>query len=790
MRSAVRRRAVPGSIRWTGWFVALYGLMLGLAGLLLVLVGGTSYYLLAGIGTAAAGGFASKGRAPGVWIYLAVFVGSVVWAVGETGFRTWTLAPRLGMPLVIGLIILTPWLIHRGLACRFGAAALVAGVIVAGGWLALASRHHDAPHHDTPNHDTHSAQLAERILQASDATEWTSFANGLDGLRFSHAAEIAPGNVGRLKVAWTYRTGEDPTRLSNPRNLPTFQATPIKVGPLLYLCTPRNQVIALDAETGRERWRYDPKTDVSGDSYLLACRGVSYLEVPSSQDHCARRIIAATLDGRLIALDARTGQPCEEFGERGTVSLTRNLGPIQSGQYGVTSAPLVAGGVIVVGAQVLDNQGMDVPSGVIRAFAGDSGRQLWAFDTGAIVPTEIGEPPQDRIYTRGSPNAWAPFSADVELGLVYVPTGNAAPDYFAAPRNPAMRRFGSSVLAIELHSGQLRWSFQTVHHDVWDYDIGAQPLLTEMKIGDMSIPVLIQPTKRGDLFVLDRRTGEPVVPVEERAVPQRGVHDESLSPTQPISVGMPFLGPTPRTEAAMWGVTPFDQIWCRVQFHRLRYEGPFTPPSTDRSLQSPNQTGASNWGRASIDPARGLLVANTINLDSIVQLIPRREVDAAAADGLRPIFPQMGTPYAASFRNFLSPLGIPCNEPPWGEIRAIDLSTRTTLWRKPLGTVRDRMPIPLAFELGVPNVGGPLTTASGLTFIAAADDGYLRAYASGSGRLLWSTRLPASAQSAPMTFVSGETGRQFVVIAAGGDRRLGSRPGDYVIAFSLPDDDN
>lgn len=770
----------PRIARVVGMLGALYGIALALAGGALLAKGGSPYYFLAGLGTTLAGMMVAASRCEGAYVYVIVILGSIAWAWLEAGFAMWLFLPRVGPPLVIGLLLSLPWLLANAQRKRYVAVI----VIFVGVALALAGYLNSRTEGATPA--TGDDVLTE---YPGAADEWPSFANGNAGLRFSTAQQITAQNVQRLRVAWIHRSGEDPLTRANLRNLPAYEATPIKVGPTLYLCTPRNQVIAVDAESGAERWRHDPQTDTSGASYLLACRGVSYYESESDSGICPRRIIAGTGDGRLIALDANSGKPCLDFGERGTVSLRRNLGEVLPGSYSMTSAPLVTGGTIVVGALVVDNLSLDVPSGVVRAYDTESGRQLWSFDTGAAEPTMVGEPSRDLVYTRGSPNAWAPFSADEERGLVFIPTGNASPDYFGSTRNPAMARFGSSVLALEARTGRLRWVFQTVHHDVWDYDVAAQPLLLDFPMSQgVVVPALIQPTKRGDLFVLDRRSGEPLTPVVERAVPQRGVAEDLLAPTQPFSIGMPFLGPEPRTESSMWGVTPFDEIWCRMRFHELRYEGSFTPPSVDETLQSPNQTGASNWGRVSIDTARNILVANTVNLDSIVRLIPRADAERVAAAGKMPVFPQIGTPYASSYRQFLSPLGIPCNAPPWGEIRAIDLATRQTLWRKPFGTVRDRLPLPLPIELGLPSVGGPLTTASGLSFIAAADDGYLRAYDTRSGDVLWSSRLPASAQAAPMTYVSGTSGRQFVVIAAGGDVRLGSRTGDYLVAFALTDE--
>ena len=759
--------------RWLSALVVVYGLLLTCAGAMLLSAGGTPYFAFAGLGTVLSGVWNWRGSRAGLAVYAVVLMATLVWAVGEAGWAFWLLGPRLAAPAVVGLLLLAPWLQWRAVLPK---AAVVAGgigavALLAGGamWLRSAA--------DGGAGVPSFAPAAE--------TQWRSFANGNDGRRFAEAGQITPDNVAGLEVAWIYRSGEDPAKLGNPRNLPVFEATPLKVGPTLYLCTPRNRVIAIDAQTGVERWSYDPHTDTSGSSYLLACRGVSYAQTPQSSV-CPQRIIAATGDGRLLALHALTGIPCADFGGTGQRSLRRNLGKVESGFYGVTSAPLVANGVIVTGSMVLDNQAVDVPSGVIRGFDVVTARQLWAFDTGAETPTTRGEPSQDHIYTRGSPNAWAPFSADEALGLVFVPTGNASPDYFGAQRSPAMERHASSLLALDLRSGELRWAFQTVHHDVWDFDVSAQPILAEWGGAHGAVPAVIQATKRGDIFVLDRRTGKPLAAVEERPVPQGVVKEERLAATQPMSTGIPFLGPKPRTEAAMWGVTPFDQIWCRYTYRKLRYDGPFTPPTVQGTLQSPNQTGASSWGRLSLDPVRGLLIANTINLDSIVKLIPRGEADRLRAAGKPAGFPQSGTPYGVSNTQFVSPLGLPCNAPPWGELRAIDLKTGSTAWQQPFGTTANRLPLHIELPLGLPSVGGPLTTKTGLTFIGAADDGYFRAYETRTGKLLRQFALPAGGQAAPMTYVSAQ-GRQYVVIAAGGDRRMGTRLGDYVMAFALPE---
>lgn len=758
--------------RVVGILVALYGLALGISGAYLAALGGSAYYLLAGTGTAVAGVLVAGRRRVGLVAYLGVVVGSVAWALWESGMQLWPLVARLGFPVWIGVVLLIPWILSSTFRRRAVFGGAVAGAAALVGLLGMLQQSPSSTH-------------GMASLVAGTPTDWKSFANGNDGRRYSELEQITPDNVGHLEVAWIYRTGEDPAQKLNPRNLPVFEATPLKVGSALYFCTPRNQIISVDAERGIEKWRYDPVVDVQGSTYLLACRGVAYHESQAPLSSCQRRIVAGTLDSRLIALDAETGKPCPAFGDQGTVSLKRNLGESQPGHVGTTSAPTIIDDVVVVGTTVLNNISTDMPSGVVRAYDVVTGEQRWSFDMGAEYPTMVGVPDEQHIYERGSPNAWAPFSADADLGLVYVPTGNASTDYHSAIRSDAMNRYASSVVALEVATGAVRWSFQTVHNDLWDYDSPTQPVLFEYSSSQGSLPALLQLTKQGEMFVLDRRNGKPIKAVEERPVPQGAVAGEPLSPTQPFSVETPSLRSTVRTEASMWGITPFDQIWCRAKFRQLRYEGLFTPPSFGGTLQSPAQMGASNWGKASIDIGRNILVANTTNLDSVVQLFPREETPRKFISHA-PVFPQHGAPYAASFTLFVSPLGIPCNEPPWGEIRAIDLDSMMVLWKRPFGTARDRLPVPVPVPLGMPNVGGPLTTKSGLTFIGATDDGYLRAYHTRTGKLLWKSLLPAGGQAAPMTYVSEQSGRQFIVIASGGDARLGTRLGDYLVAYALP----
>lgn len=626
--------------------------------------------------------------------------------------------------------------------------------------------------------------FAGMTLADTPATEqWSHYGRTPSGTRFVPATQIGPQNVQNLQVAWTYRTGDLATQ--DAKNLPAFEATPLKVDDSLYFCTPHNVIIALDADSGKERWRFDPKTNTAGH-YLVTCRGVAYhADAPASSTHsanesplaCPRRILAATLDGRLLALNAQTGQPCTDFGVNGTVSLLEHLGSVKPGFYSVTSPPTVVGDSVMVGGLVLDNQSTDVPSGVVRAFDVRTGKPLWSWDSGAIEADQTASK-----YTRGSANAWSVFSADPQLGLVYIPTGNRSPDYFGGERSASEERYSSSVVALEVSTGRVRWAFQTVHHDLWDYDVASQPVLTEFN----GTPALIQSTKTGQLFVLDRRTGTPLSNVSERPVPGDPAPGDLASPTQPFSSDMPSLHPTVLTEEDIWGLTPIDRHLCLREFRRYRHEGLFTPPSLQGTVNYPSNLGASSWGSVAVDEQRQILIANTNRIASIVKLIPREESDRQEKAGVAQYNPSYGTPYAVQNTPFLSALGIPCTPPPWGVLTAIDLKTKQRLWEVPLGTTQDNAPLGIALKLGMPNQGGSIVTASGLVFIGAATDNYLRAFETKTGKELWKARLPAGGQATPMSYVSSHDGRQYVIIAAGGHAHMGTTLGDYLIAYALP----
>ncbi len=764
-------------------FLLAIGGWLAIGGARLASLGGSWYYVLAGLATLASAVLLWRQRRPGVWIYLAVLAATAAWAFAEVGPDFWQLVPRLGLPVALSLILLTLWL--RGVARAFPiviAAALLAALAMT--W--YQGRAVTAP--TAAITATSASHATEARGTQAPGTEWSAYGANDAGTRYSAAAGITPGNAHRLELAWQYRSGDLPDSEAGMIPSFTFEATPIEVDDTLYFCTPRNVVIALDADTGRERWRHDPEVDTTG-VYVLAGRGVAYHEARTPVGDCPRRILVATLDARMIALDAATGARCGSFGQNGEISLRYGLGDVKPGYQYVTSPATIVGDAAVVGGFVLDGIETHEPSGVVRAIDAVSGRELWAWD--AARPAEQGPLAPGEIYPRGSPNAWTLFSADPALGLVYVPTGNATPDYYGAHRREAFDRYSSSVLALEAATGRLRWSFQTVHHDLWDYDVGSQPVLVDLPIDGETVPALIQPTKQGDIYLLDRRDGRPLAAVEERPVPKGDAPGERYSPTQPFSVGMPGFAPPPLREADMWGGTQLDQLLCRIEFRKRRYEGLYTPASLTPTIQYPGNFGALDWGSVAVDTARRIMIVNASYMPMLNRLVPRAEAEAMQASdgslhGFLFLTPQLGTPFAAEYGPFLSPIGVPCNAPPWGKLAAVDLDTRKVLWERPLGTTRDHAPFGIAVP-GAFSIGGAAVTRGGVAFIAATIDNYLRAFDVTSGRELWKGRLPAGGQASAMTYVSERTGRQYVVIAAGGHQLMGTKLGDYVVAFALPE---
>lgn len=610
---------------------------------------------------------------------------------------------------------------------------------------------------------------------AEPGSDWRFYGRDAFGSRYAPFDQIHRGNVGSLEVAWTFRTGDIAANGSEDQN------TPLQVGDTLYACTPRNIVIAIDAETGKERWRFDPKAD--NVLRWRRCRGLGYHQSKAGPDAaCAARILVGTIDARLIALDAHTGRPCDDFGDKGTVDLLNGLGTVKPGFYFVTSPPTVARGKIVIGGWVLDNAETGEPSGVIRAFDAMTGAFAWAWDMGR--PGEHGLPPAGESFTPGTPNSWSMHSYDDALGLVYIPTGNATPDYWGGHRSAAAEQFSSSVVALDIETGALRWSFQTTHHDLWDYDVPAQPVLVDLPGEDgTTLPALIQATKRGEIFLLDRRTGAPLAEVQEKPAPQGAALGDRTAPTQPYSVGMPSFAGAPLREADMWGITPLDQLLCRIQFKRLRYDGPMTPPSVTGSLQYPGNGGGINWGSVAVDTGRMIMIVNDIKLANAVRLIPRAELAENGPNAKhRGVSPQLGTPFGVESGTMMSVLDLPCQRPPYGAISAVDLVSRQVLWSRPVGTAEALIGLPV--PEGMPTLGGALVTQGGVAFFAGTQDFYLRAFDTETGAELLKAPLPVGAQATPMSYVA-PSGRQMVVISAGGARGMPGR-GDYIIAYTLP----
>jgi quinoprotein glucose dehydrogenase len=626
------------------------------------------------------------------------------------------------------------------------------------------------------------------IDDSGPTARWPQYAGSTAGLSFSPLTQITAQNVGALTLAWEHHSGDfGLTTATQSRT--SFSARPIVPNDTLYYCTPYSNVVALDPETGAQRWRFDPKLrnrKLEGP-YPLVCRGVSYWREPRlAGAACEERILTATIDSELIALDARTGTPCAGFGNGGRVDLRQGVGAAPPWETYTTSPPLVLGDSVIVGALVSDNLRVDAPSGVIRAFDARSGALRWAWDPVPPGWKERVRAPGEPMYTAGTPNAWSILSGDPERGLVFVPTGNPSPDLFNAIRQ-GLDFYGSSVVALKAESGEVAWHFQTVHRDVWDYDVPAQPTLFQIPGVGGGRPGVIGLTKHGFMFLLDRETGAPLYPVEERPAPQGGVADELLSPTQPWPTHPGPLVPTRVTASDAYGFTPIDRRDCREKIAALHNDGLFTPPSLEPSIVYPGTAGGPNWGGTSIDESKGVAYVNTMRAAMVAQLIPREEferLDWRSVQYPTELYPMTGSPYGVKRGPLLSRFGAPCIPPPWGTLAAVDLKTGQKKWEVTLGTTRDQAPFPLWFKLGAPNLGGTLATAGGVVFVGATTDKFFRAFDAETGALLWDFRTPYTANATPMTYRLRKNGKQFVVVAAGGHGW--SEPGDALLAFALP----
>lgn len=827
-----------------GIIVALAGLALGAGGAYLATLGGSWYYLIAGALMLIAGIQLFRSQISGAVIYGIVFIGTFLWAAWESGLNYWRWIPRLDIVLILAILValVTPAL-KNGPSRKAGfslAGVLFLGLVVAGALAFLPNRGYEHLE-DVPAIADASLSTDVGNAQPADTPapgDWAAYGRDSAATRYSPLEQITPDNVGDLEVAWQYRTGDV---LDHRWGAET---TPLKIGNDVFLCTSRNILISLDAATGEENWRYDPQVSEDAIPYTAACRGVTYYEMPedpspdagqpTGQDQstaanesqgddegqapdnetsqnqvavasnddqsCQARIISGTLDGRLIEVDAATGEPCTGFGDNGQVDIKRNMGETPEGYVSINSAPVVVRNVLVTGHQVLDGQRRYPPSGVIKGYDVVTGELLWAWDAGR--PDQSEPLTGDETYVRGSPNMWTTAAGDSKLGLVYLPMANSAADYWSSSRTPEENEWASSMIALDVETGLPKWHFQTAHKDVWDYDPGSQPTLIDFPTDNGKVPALVMPTKQGEIYVFNRETGELLGGgAEERPVPQGGAEPEQRSKTQPFSLYATLRQPD-IDEKDMWGMTPFDQLFCRIQYQQASWKGMYTPPTAEQPwIQYTGYNGGSDWGSVAIDPRRGVIIANYNDMPNYNELVPRdvanrlgwvpreeQREDSGGAEGAGD--PQANTPYAINVNaGWRVPYtGMLCKQPPYGHIRAIDLASGDTLWDRPLGTARANGPwgirSGLPIDIGTPNNGGSVVTAGGLIFIAAATDDLIRAIDIESGETVWQAPLPAGGQANPMVYEAN--GRQYVVIVATGHHFMETPSGDYVIAYALP----
>ena len=612
----------------------------------------------------------------------------------------------------------------------------------------------------------------------SEEPGWPAYGGDAGGQRYSSARQITPANVTNLEEAWTYSTNDMNTHRKS-MYAASFEDTPILADGRLYTCSPFNEISALDPGTGKQLWRYDPQVEPGAYEYDVTCRGVVFWRntLPSNDTACRTRIFVNTNDRRLIALDATRGTPCEGFGSHGVVLIDGGRPDIRANELRMGSPPVVTHNVVIIGSAIDDDQRIDEVRGTVRAFDAVTGTSRWSFDP----LTKDGA-----TSKAGAANVWAPMSVDEERGLVFLPTSSPSPDYYGADR-PGNSGYADSVVAVSVETGAVRWAFQITHHDVWDYDVAAQPTLATITYQGHRAAAVLQATKQGLLFTLNRDTGEPLIPVVERAVPQGGALGERLSPTQPFPIAPVALAPSLMKPDDAYGLTPLDRNACRKKIAAARSEGLYTPPSLQGTIVYPFTGGGTNWGGLAFDEANDMVYVNTSSALHLVTLIPRDKF--AAEKQAHPdiyVAPQAGAPFGIKREMVFSPLGIPCNPPPWGMLHAIDMHDGHIRWQVPLGTTRDIAPFSqwVLGNTGTPNFGGPIVTAGGVIFIGATLDNYLRAFDVSNGKELWRGRLPAGGQATPLTYVW--KGRQYVVIAAGGHAKAGTKRGDSIVAFALP----
>ena len=778
------------ALKITAIIFTLIGLALAIGGGQLLMLGGSAYYLICGLAFVLTAVLLFLRMRLALHLYAAIVILSLIWAIWEVGFDWWQLGPRGGVIIILGMWLLTPWIrkplgFQSPSGMRYGAsAAPLAAAVVLSVAIAILSMFFD-PNDQSGELPTQSVAAAPPLGGDVPDGEWHQYGRTPYGQRYSPLDQIKADNVANLKEVWRYQTGD----VKRPDDVgeTTYQVTPLKIGNSLYVCTPHNLAIALDATTGKEKWKFDANSGMNPDRQHQTCRGVGYYkdQAAAPGSACAERVYLPTSDARLIALDAANGKVCPSFADQGTLHLEQGMKYDPAGYYYSTSPPAIAGNKIIIGGAVNDNYSTQEQSGVIRAYDVNTGQLIWNWDSGNPTQTQPLQPGQ--TYTTNSPNSWSVFSVDEELGLVYIPLGNQVPDQLGMNRSENVEKYSSSIVALDLNTGADRWVRQFVHHDLWDMDVPAQPVLINITKTDNSVvPALVGPTKQGDIYVLDRRSGDPILPITEEPAPGGAIPEDHTAPTQPTSA-LSFK-PQPLKEHDMWGVTMFDQMVCRIWFHQYKYEGRYTPPSLEGSVIYPGNFGTFNWGSVAVDPERQVMFGMPTYLAFTSRLVPRAEVppkgqgEKGSEQGLNR---NDGAPYAVYMGPFLGPLQIPCQAPPWGYVAGADLRTGKVTYKHRNGTVYDMTPLPLPFKVGVPGIGGPMVTKGGIAFLGAAVDNYLRAYDLTDGKQLWEARLPAGGQSTPMTYAV-EDGRQFVVMVAGGHGSVGTKPGDYVIAYALP----
>ncbi|UYP75222.1 membrane-bound PQQ-dependent dehydrogenase, glucose/quinate/shikimate family [Pantoea dispersa] len=780
----------------TSLVLAILGVALLYMGGKLLMMGGSAFYALMAVGLLITAILLFRNQRSALSLYAVLMWITLAWMIWEVGFDKWQWIPRGDLFGVIGLWLAMPWVVkplYQGQRRFHGLLGSTVAIMIV---LVIGLCFYDP----LPQAGTITNAREQNSEQGASA-DWTAYGGTADGLRFSALNQITKENVRNLEVAWTYHTGD--LRQDNDATEYTFEATPLKANGMLYFCTPHNEVHALDPQSGAVKWKYTPAKDRSYLQQHQTCRGVSYYagapaaaqDTAATPAMCRKRIFNATTDARLIALDADSGKPCADFGNNGVVDLHANMGEVRPHALMQTAAPLVAGNLVIVGGSVMDNGfNSGNPSGVIRAYDVQSGRLVWNFDP--ANPQNTAPIAAGQTYPQDTPVAWGTLSADLKNGLVYVPFGNASPDELGIERdaNSNTEKFRDALVALDLQTGAFKWRYQSSHHDLWDRDNPSQPSLVDIDYQSQKQPVVILPTKTGNLFVLNRLTGQPVYPVNDVKVStEGGVPGEKFAATQPVS-SLNFI-PQPLTEKSMWGITPFDQMACRMDFRSLRYDGnPWTPATEGGSLVFPGNIGVFNWGSVAVDPQRQMLIAAPVRLAYKYNLIKRTPATATER-----LFTKDGQPYwnenfhgdyAIHIQQLASGLGIPCIAPPWGRMVGVDLKTGKTEWLRRVGTTKNLktsfLPgrFPIGFPMGMVAHGGPLLTAGDLVFHGATADNFIRAYDSTTGELLWQQELSAGAQATPSTYM-GSDGKQYVVIAAGGHGSLGTKAGDSVVAFRL-----